>query len=338
MLHLMYKLFPSWTIIGEKGEGGEGMREIVSVSLGSSQRDHEVILPVLGKQYRIRRIGTDGDMKKAVALIKELDGRVAAFGMGGIDRYLYGGNRVYEIRDSLQMVKAARISPIVDGSGLKNTLERDVILQLQQGGIVDFREKRVLIPSALDRFGMAEAIASQGADLILGDLIFALGLPIPFRSMEGLRRAARVIAPIACRLPFSLLYPIGKKQESNGKKHEDYFAMAEIIAGDFLYLKRYLPHTLENKIIITNTVTEGDLQLLRERKATLLVTTTPDMEGRSFGTNVIEALMVAIIQEQGKTLNQETYREMIQALGLKPRIINLNKENASIIQSPSSLF
>jgi len=303
------------------------MREVVSVSLGSSLRDHEVNISVLGKGYRLRRIGTDGDMKKAVALIRELDGNVAALGMGGIDRYLYGGNRVYEIRDSLKMVRAAQVTPIVDGSGLKNSLERDVIFQLQQGGVIDFNHKRVLIPSALDRFGMAEALGAQGADMILGDLVFALGLPFPFKTIEGLGRAARVFAPLVCRLPFPMLYPTGKKQEtSSHQKFERYFSRVQIIAGDFLYLKRYLPLTLENKIIITNTVTVEDIKLLKEKGAALLVTTTPDMGGRSFGTNVIEALIVAVLKEQGKKMEKETYQEMIRELGLKPRIIDLKKE------------
>ena len=34
----------------------------------------------LGERYLVRRIGTDGDKQKAIELIQELDGKVAAIG------------------------------------------------------------------------------------------------------------------------------------------------------------------------------------------------------------------------------------------------------------------
>ena len=98
------------------------MKRVVSVSLGSKKRDHQCEVELLGERVEISRRGTDGDLKAAVALLRELDGKVDAFGMGGIDRYLFAGKRRYEIRDAMRLVEAARVTPIVDGSGLKNTL------------------------------------------------------------------------------------------------------------------------------------------------------------------------------------------------------------------------
>jgi hypothetical protein len=61
------------------------LKRIVSVSLGSSKRNHAFETEFKGEKFSIERIGTDGDWDAAIALIKELDGKVAAFGMGGID-------------------------------------------------------------------------------------------------------------------------------------------------------------------------------------------------------------------------------------------------------------
>src|SRR5699024_846943 len=108
------------------------MRRIVSVSIGSSQRDSKAVVNVCGENFSIERIGTDGDMGKAIELIKELDGKVAAFGMGGIDLYIWSGKRRFILREAKQIAKAPRITPIVDGSGLKNTLERRAIQTLAQ--------------------------------------------------------------------------------------------------------------------------------------------------------------------------------------------------------------
>ena len=69
------------------------MRRIVSVSIGSSLRDSKAVVNVRGEDFSIERIGTDGDIDRAIKMIEELDGQVAAFGMGGIDLYLSAGNR-----------------------------------------------------------------------------------------------------------------------------------------------------------------------------------------------------------------------------------------------------
>ena len=65
------------------------MPEIVSVSLGSSKRDHSVEIEMLGQSFKVSRRGVDGDFVKAESLLKELDGEVDAIGLGGIDIYLY---------------------------------------------------------------------------------------------------------------------------------------------------------------------------------------------------------------------------------------------------------
>lgn len=46
------------------------MKRIVSVSIGSSSRDHKVTIKILGQEFLIERIGTDGDIKKAIEIIK----------------------------------------------------------------------------------------------------------------------------------------------------------------------------------------------------------------------------------------------------------------------------
>src|SRR5690606_16160319 len=68
--------------------GQAGMKRVVSVSIGSSERDHVAEVELLGQRVRVERIGTDGDVERAIRLIAELDGQVDAFGMGGIDLYV----------------------------------------------------------------------------------------------------------------------------------------------------------------------------------------------------------------------------------------------------------
>ncbi len=273
------------------------MKKVLSISLGSSKRDHRVETEILGENFIIERRGTNGNKEEAFRLFTELDGQYDAFGLGGIDLYIYSGNRRYTFRDACKLIKNVKRTPCVDGSGLKNTLERLVINYLSEEIGFEFKDKRVLMVSAVDRFGMAEAFASLGAELIIGDLIFALGLPVPIRSMETLNILACILAPIITKLPFEWVYPTGDKQERNNTenlKYTRYYDEADIIAGDYHFIKKYLPDRLDGKVIITNTVTNNNIMELEKRGIAMLVTTTPELEGRSFGTNVMEGVLVTI--------------------------------------------
>jgi len=303
------------------------LRRIVSVSLGSSKRNHAFETDFMGEKFSIERIGTDGDWDKAINLIKELDGKVDAFGMGGIDLYIYVAGKRYTIKDAKRLMVAKK-TPMLDGSGLKNTLERKCILDIQKDGIMNLRGKKVLMVCAVDRFGMAEALAEVGAKLTLGDLVYTLNIPIPLHSLNTLKLVGRTIAPFAVRMPFDKLYPTGEKQDVIIPRHSKYYKEADILAGDFLYIKRYLPEKLDGQVIITNTTTSEDMKMLKERGISKVITTTPDMGGRSFGTNVIEALMVALMGKPLEEISAEDYYNMLNELNIKPGVVDLETLDA----------
>ncbi|MBS3873245.1 MAG: quinate 5-dehydrogenase [Firmicutes bacterium] len=299
------------------------MKTIISVSLGSSKRDHRVEVELLGEHCVIERIGTDGDLGRAVALIRQLDGKVDAFGMGGIDLYVQAGGKRYILREARQLAAAAQITPIVDGTGLKNTLERKAVRYLNDVCGVAIKGTPVLIVSAADRFGMAETLAGLGAKLTLGDLIFTVGLPVPLYSLRALGAAAKVLAPLLTQLPIRYLYPSGADQERSVSRGAKYFYENKIIAGDFHFIRRYMPDGCQGKIVITNTVTKQDLEWLKQKGVRLLVTTTPELDGRSFGTNVMEALLVALSGQKDANLSAGEYEVLLDRLDFKPRVVEL---------------
>ena len=300
------------------------MKHIVSVSLGSSKRNHAVETEFLGEKFRIERIGTDGDWDAAINLVRSLDGKVDAFGMGGISLYIYVGPKRYILKDAKKLLAEARLTPMVDGGGLKHILEKQSIERVAREGIVDFKGKHVLMVCGVDRLGMAEVLNDLSDHIVFGDLIYGLGLPVRIRSLKALYRIAGLIAPIVVNFPFDSLYPTGSKQDVIIPKFSKYYYEADIIAGDFLYIRRYLPDRLDGKTIITNTTTQEDVKLLKDRGVRLLVTTTPEMEGRSFGTNVMEALLVSIIGKPVDQITEDDYRNLLRELDFQPGVIYLN--------------
>ncbi len=300
------------------------MKRVVSVSLGSSKRDKTSRAIILGQEFEISRIGTDGNMKRFAELIRELDGKVDAIGLGGIDRYLWVGNRRYTFRDADKLAHIAKTTPVVDGSGVKNTLERRTIEFLNKQGVVDFGAAKVLVVCAVDRFGMAQTIADLSRKVIFGDLMFNIGIPIPMRSYKTVKVLGYIFLPIITRLPFKWFYPTGEKQEKIEPRYEKYYRWADVIAGDFLIIKRTLPiaesGALEGKIIITQTLTPEDTELMNNRKVKMLVTSTPCYEGRYYATNVFEGVLVTLMGKKPEEVTAADYEELLERMKWQPTI------------------
>jgi hypothetical protein len=299
------------------------MKRVVSVSLGASVRDHEAIVRLYGEPVTVMRQGTDGDLERARALIASLDGHVDAIGLGGIDLYLTLGDTRYVVADAARLRDAARITPVVDGSGIKRVWEPEVIRRLLAAGVIG-PGQRVLMVSALDRFFMADALAKGGLDVVYGDLIFSSRIDYPITTLAELEELGRKLLPSLTRLPFAQLYPTGAGQTAPpDPRFYHYFEDADVVAGDFHYIRRYLPPRLDGKIVITNTTTAEDLGVLASRGVRTVVTTTPRLNGRSFGTNVMEAALVAVSHIRD---GDAAWDETVLAAGLEPDILHLANE------------
>lgn len=303
------------------------MKHVLSVSLGTPKGDFDVEREFLGQPIRVQRVGTNSDVRQFVHLIDEHDGKVSCFGFGGGDIWVVAAGKRYQWRREARMAAHARLSPIVDGSGLKNTIERQTVGILAREGILDFASAKTLVVSAVDRFGMAEAVAAAGGEFIFGDLIFSLGLSIPVRTMKGLDRLARTILPVLTLCPQSWVYPTGRKQEVIVPRCPEIYEWADIICGDFKYIRRHLIEDLRGKSIVTNTTTPEDVDLLRARGLDTLVTTTMDitLEGRSPGTNVLEAVIVTLAAKPPGQLSDADYLAVLEELSWKPRVVRLQE-------------
>lgn len=299
------------------------MKHVVSISLGSKARDHKATISLLGETILLERIGTDGDVAEAKRLYEELDGQVDCFGVGGAILGIEVAGRRYEFTAMRKLVEGVRHTPIVDGEGVKSTIERHVMQYVEAKIGHEIPTKKALIPSAVDRISMTFSFAEAGYELVIADFMFVFGLPIPIRSVKGLIRALRLIGPIATKLPMSMLYPTGQKEEIIVPKFEKYYRWASVVGGDCNYIRRHIPPDMEGKVIVTNTTTASDVQIFRERGIRYLVTSTPRLGTRTFGTNVLEAALVALAGK-GRLLTQTEISSYVERLGLHPTIEKLN--------------
>lgn len=294
------------------------MKRAVSISLGSSKRDKKVVVNFKGEEVQVERIGTDGDAAKARRMYLELDGKVDAFGVGGVDLYLRLDDREYPLRAALKLVEGVTRTPLCDGRGLKHTLERRVF-ELAKPQLGEVRFRQAFLPLGVDRLGVAQAISEVTERTVFGDLMVALGIPIPIYGIPAFKRVLRVLLPLVSYFPMSMIF-YGSGGAEHEPKYVKYFDESDLLAGDFLFMRKYMPANLPGKTVVTNTTTEENIELLRSRGVKTVITTTPRLDGRSFGTNMMEAALTAYAGK-GRRLTDAELNGLIDELGLKPSVV-----------------
>ncbi len=305
------------------------MKKIISISVGSSARDHTTRHTFLGQECEISRRGTNGDFKKAIELYKEWDGKVDAFGVGGVEFFLQVEDKKYYFRDVKRIRNAIKISKAGDGNGVKGLLEKRAFEYLEKY----LNEKEgcslkglpALKTTVVERYSMGKAMVDAGLDVTFGDFMFALGLPIAIKKLSTARLVAATLLPVVTQVPFSWHYPLGSEQDKPPQpKWTKYYQQSQVIAGDFLQIRQYMPDDLSGKIIVTNTTTPKNVEELRQRNLHILVTVTPRLEGRSFGTNVMEATLLALMDKPQSEVTQSDFLNLINRIPLEPNIEVLN--------------
>jgi hypothetical protein len=305
------------------------VKKILSISVGSSSRDHTTRHEFLGHECEISRQGHNGDFNKAIQHYREMDGKVDAFGAGGVEFYLQVEKRRYYFRDVKRIRNAVKISKIGDGNSVKGLLEKRAFEYLEK--YLNEKEGKTLkgLPALqttiVERYSMGEAMVDAGLDVTFGDFMFALGLPFAIKGLKAAQILASTLLPVVTQLPFAWLYPLGSEQDKQPMpKWTKYYEQSQVIAGDFLQIRQYMPDDLSGKIIVTNTTTAKNVEELQKRNLHILVTVTPRLEGRSFGTNVMEATLLALMDKPQSDVTQADFMELINRIPLEPNIEVLN--------------
>lgn len=301
------------------------MKHVLSISLGSSARDSCAEIELLGQRLLLERRGTDGSLERFEKLMIANDGVVDCLCVGGANLGLYCAGRYYGFREIEAMAGKVKRTPVVDGSALKDTLERRTLHWMQEQGLIDFSTAKVLVTCGIDRFGLAETLDEMGANVIFGDTMFILNLPWPLKSLRALHLMGRTLLPIVVRLPFKWVYPTGGKQDEVVPKYEKWYHWADMIAGDFHYIRRHTPPDLSGKIVLTNTTTADDVNELRRRGVALLVTATPEVGGRTYATNVMQGAFVCLLGKRPEELAPEDYMRIADEIGWQPTVRDLTR-------------
>ena len=273
---------------------------------------------------RIHRIGCHGDAERVRASIAEYDGKVDAIGLDGYPAELELGNVRVAHTVGATLPSAAQKTPLVDGGGIRPGIERWAVILADRAEPGIFAEKRILMAPGLNHGGLAQAFARHSQSIQYADPEIYFALP-DFPGVGSKRTMEQAVRPTLEQLkdaPFRRILPqLGTAGTERAAKP---FELADLIAGDIGAIRRYAPADLKRKTIVVEYANEEDVQDLRKRGATILVTMMPSMDGaKSLGqwsAATVEAVLVALRADPDQPLTEDTYLDLLADIQWTPYV------------------
>jgi len=305
------------------------MKKILIIHLGEG----EMLLPVtfLDQDVEVRRIGCGGDVARARALIAEYDGVVDAIGLEGMPAVLRLGSAQAQHAVGAELPAVARVTPVVDGSGVRPELERWGVILAERAHPLIFNHKRVLFVPGVNHEGLAQALARRSSAIRFADPQLFFGLPDApgVGSAQTLDQAAAPTLEALKEASFETIAGI-----TGAPHHQGSFVWADILAGNIAAIRRFAPERLDRKMVIVESASDEDIADLRERGVETLITLMPSLQGKGeiarYPAATIEALLVALRPDPQAPLTEDTYLDLLADLDWAPAVVTLQPEAAGV--------
>lgn len=304
------------------------MKQIISISLGTSKNDYEFETEFLGQDFNIKRFGTDGDMDKAAEMLLEWDKEADAIGLGNV-KFPYGIGPRYLAKNHASKIDklGSQIqTPVTTGAALRD-VSFEWCLRFVEHKFGDyFKNSRVLFLSGMTSYKIAKVMSEYTDNLTFADPILENGIPKFINSIKDLKLYAHGAHEILQWVPSKRL----SSSAAPVKSWNDYIlkkAMqkANIIvspySGFFDNFKDAALEELGGKIIITSTAFEDRVEFLKARGVDVIIDTTPKILERVVGPNVLEALIIAALERKRDYIRGDDLLEIISTQKMDPRIV-----------------
>ncbi|WP_226597298.1 dehydrogenase [Marinobacter nauticus] len=307
------------------------MKTVVSVSQGSSEYDYELETTFLKQPFRIIRVGTDGNLERAEAVLDSVCGEADAIGLSMIHDHYQVGCEQLEHPDTARLEACVPDKPVTTGAGLRGILQEWAVRHTQTDLGHFFDNARVLFLNGQAGYRIAKALSEHTDNLFFADPYLDFGVPRLLTSLRQLETYTSLTAPVTFRpaavklieaLHKTPIYRMGEKL-IRGSLHES-VKDSHVIVGAMGDLEAFSEKELDGKTVITSRVTESALDWFRSRKVAMVVDYSPWLEGRPVGVNVMEAMISAALSRTPEQLGADDFLDVIQTLGIEPRILYPN--------------
>ena len=304
------------------------MKQVVSISLGSSVRDYEFDTEFLGQDFKIRRFGTDGDLEKAAKLLLRWDKEAEAIGLGHIKFPSGIGPRYLKKKQAHKLAElGAQIqTPVTTGRALRDVSFEWALRFIEYKFGNYFSNVKCLFLSGMYSYRIAKVMNEFTDNLVFADPVLENGIPKFVTSLKDLESYAHSAHEVLQWLPSkTLTQSVVPMKTWNDYILKRAMQKASMVIVPFYGFNRYLENfaleELGGKTIITSTAYDDRVAFLKERGVDVIIDTTPKILERVVAPNVLEALILAALGRQNDQLQSDDLLEIISSQKMDPRVV-----------------
>ena len=295
---------------------------IVNISLADSERDFDEAVTFLEHDFRLVRVGTDGDVKAAEELVREWDGVASAIAVTGIREARAAGLYDGELAAIERVMRAATSSPVVDGHALRDVLQEWAIRTLQTDLPGFFNNARTVVLGGVNHARTTRILREYTDNLEFADPLLRLDLPARLDSNAALGLAADVgMWPIR-QLPAAVKSQI--KAPGQGVSHALARRAArdcDVVVATYDELIGFGLEDLAGKTLVSSAISDERLAELASRGVDMVLDTTPQPFDFTVSAAVLESMMRSIATNASGNLTNDDLLDMIVSAGMEPRVL-----------------
>lgn len=283
----------------------------------------------LGRSLELRRIGCGGSPERARDLVAACDGRVDAIGLEGMPVTLELGRQRRTHRVGRELASIARITPVVDGGGVRGAMERWAVRAAAAAERGIFNHKRALMVPGLNHTGLAEALERFGARVRYADPELFFGLP-DLPGVGHRRTLGPAAGPTLDRLrtaAFDRLAPAVAAAPAGPAARRPLTACrhAQVVAGDVGMILGCPPGALAGRTVVVEWAGDAEIEELGRRGAAFVVVLAPSPAGvaEPWTAAALEAALVALRSDPAQAPSEDAYLDLLGDLDWTPRVHDL---------------
>lgn len=297
---------------------------IVQVSLTGSERDYDEHVTFLERDFRIIRVGTNGDVDAAEALVRKWAGHAAAIAVTGLREARAAGLYDGELESIEQITRATDAVPVTDGHALRDVLQEWAIRHVQNEMPGFFNNARTVVLGGLNHDRTTRILREFTANLEFADPLLRLDLPARLDANPLLGLAANVgLWPIR-RLPGQVQSMIKTPGQRIGNALARHAARdCDIVVAAYDELTGFGLEDLAGKTVITSAISDDRLADLASRGVDMVLDSTPQPFHVTVVAAVLQAMMLATVSGSGPLTNDDLL-DMIVSAGFEPRLLYPN--------------
>jgi predicted amino acid dehydrogenase len=297
---------------------------VVNVSLSASARDYDEEVTFLNRPFRIVRVGADGDLDTAAALLVSWADHADALALTGLREAqalgLYDG-----ADDGIEQVRGAVGEvAVVDVHRLHDVLQEWAIRRVHQEMPGYFSNARTVVLGGVNHERTVRVLREHTDNLDFADPLLRLDIPATLDANPVLGLAAKVLTSPLRLVPRSVTATI----TTPGQRLSHALARqaardCDVVVATYEELQGFGLEDLAGKTVISSSISPERLAELGSRGVDLVLDTTPQPFPVTVNAALLEAMMVSLAPDRG-SLTDDDLLDMIVSAGLEARTLYPN--------------